>query len=230
MLIAVFVFFESTLKHTWGTFDLLQKLKRPKTIPTILEREDVLRIINHFHAPQLYTWYLVVYSCGLRMSEALSLTINDIDATRNRLIVRGGKGRKDREIPLPNATLNAIRKYWKSHRNPKYLFPARGRGNNKAQISNKPMASSSVQKPLRIVLKELGITKKITTHTFRHSYATHLLDAGVSIRHVQLYLGHANVETTCIYLHLTKDASGKALILINNLMGGFKDGEDKPNI
>jgi integrase len=164
------------------------------------------------------------------MKEALNLTINDIDSGRRRLIVRNGKGQKDREIPLPENTLGALRKYWASHRNPKYIFPARTLGKKSAPTSARPIAKGAVQVPLQKVLKELGITKRVTPHTFRHSYATHLLDAGVSIRHVQMYLGHAKVETTCIYLHLTKDASGKALVIIDALMEGFTDGKDKPNI
>lgn len=199
-------------------------------MPTILEREEVFRIINHFRVPQLFTWYFVVYSCGLRSGEALKLTIQDIDSGRKKLIIRNAKGGKNREVPLPEATLKALRIYWASHRNPKYIFPARGRGNNEAPTSEIHMPISTVQIPLQKVLKELGIQKRVTPHTFRHSYATHLLDQGVNIRHVQFYLGHVCVETTCIYLHLTKDASEKAVKSINELMEGFKNGKDKPNI
>lgn len=145
-------------------------------------------------------------------------------------MIRNAKGGKNREVPLPEATLNALRFYWASHRNPKFIFPARGRGNHEASTSETHMPISTVQIPLQKVLKELGIQKRVTPHTFRHSYATHLLDQGVNIRHVQFYLGHVCVETTCLYLHLTKDASEKAIKAIDELMEGFKNGEDKPDL
>jgi integrase/recombinase XerD len=130
-------------------------------------------------------------------------------------------------MPLPESTLYLLRDYWKRHRNPLWIFPRLGRSSKEGPTATRPMAKASVQGALRRVLKELTITKRVSIHTFRHSYATHLLEAGVNIRRIQQYLGHHSLTSTMVYLHLTTQGHEHAYGIINDLMKG--DGHDHDN-
>ena len=154
------------------------------------------------------------------MHEALFLQVTDIDAQRMRIHVHRGKGAKDRYVPLPEATLNILRYYWKLHRNPVWIFPRLGRSSKEGPTATIPMKKSSVQGALLRVLKQLNIKKRISIHTLRHSYATHLLEAGVNIRRIQQYLGHSSLNSTMVYLHLTTQGHEHAHGIINDLMKG----------
>lgn len=214
-------FYTVTLPQDWETIKLL-KIKRLATPPTVLSIDEVRLILKTARTPQIKTFLTTVYSCGLRLSEALNLMVDDVDGQRMTLRVRDGKGAKERFVPLPKSTYELLREYWKKHRNPRYLFPALGRRGNQGPVALRPMAQGSVQGALRRILKQLPkIKKHATIHTLRHSYATHLIEAGVNIRLVQQYLGHASLVNTMIYLHVTDlgndDASGR----INRLMGGL---------
>jgi site-specific recombinase XerD len=159
-----------------------------------------------------------IYSCGLRIKEAVHLQVRDIDSARMLVHVRLGKGGKDRYVPLPQKTLELLRLYWKTHRNPVWLFPAPGRGNIGEPTASAPMPISSVQQAFRAALKDAGISKDARVHTLRHSYATHLLEAGVNLRQIQVYLGHNSVQTTSFYTHLTMISNTQACQAINDLM------------
>ena len=135
--------------------------------------------------------------------------------------VHRGKGAKERYVPLPKKTLTLLRAYWKTHRNKDWIFPALGRSGTEGPTATRPMLKCSVQGALRRALVELGIQKRVRVHTLRHSYATHLLEAGVHIRALQSYLGHAKIETTMIYLHLTSTGHRDSAAKINRLMGGI---------
>lgn len=214
-------FYTVTLPSGWETLKLL-KTKRLSAPPTVLSIDEVRLILATARTPQLRAFLTTVYSCGLRLAEALDLRVDDVDRARMMLRVQKGKGDKGRDVPLPASTYGLLRAYWKTHRNPRLLFPALGRSGTQGAGALKPMAQGSVQGALRRILKELPqIRKRATIHTLRHSYATHLLEAGVNIRQVQQYLGHASLVTTMIYLHVTDlgndDASGR----INRLMGGL---------
>jgi len=212
-------FYTKTLPMDWETLRLL-KIKRLTTPPTVLGIEEVRLILNTARTPQLKTFLTTVYSCGLRLSEALNLQVSDVDSARMTLRVLG-KGSKERFVPLPESTLEILREYWVTHRNPRLLFPALGRRRNLGHTAERPMAIGSVQGALRRVMAELPkIQKHVTTHTLRHSYATHLIEAGVNIRLVQQYLGHASLVTTMIYLHVTDQGNDDATGRINRLMGG----------
>ena len=214
-------FYTRTLPMEWETIKLL-KIKRLSTPPTVLGIDEVRLILSSARQPQVKTFLSTVYSCGLRLSEALFLEVGDIDKERMALRVRDGKGEKTRYVPLPKSTYLLLREYWKTHRNKRLLFPALGKRHDQGPTAQKPMAISSVQGALRRILAKLPqIKKHATIHTLRHSYATHLIEAGVNIRMVQQYLGHASLVNTMIYLHVTDlgndDASGR----INRLMGGL---------
>jgi len=132
--------------------------------------------------------------------------------------VHRGKGAKDRYVPLPPRTLMVLRRYWATHRHSVWLFPAIGRGHQPASSATEPMARSSVHGAMKRVVRDLGIKKKVTIHTLRHSYATHLLEAGINLRLIQQYLGHSSLQATMIYLHLTSLGQEQARATINTLM------------
>lgn len=135
------------------------------------------------------------------------------------LHVHRGKGAKDRYVPLPESTIHILRHHWKTHRHPYLIFPAIGRGNKTASSTALPMARSSVQGAFRRAKEMVGITKKgVSIHTLRHSYAIHLLEAGVNLRSIQQFFGHAQLETTMVYLHLTNKGQLDAWDKINELM------------
>lgn len=213
-------FYSVTLPMEWETLRLL-KVKRLSTPPTVLSIDEVRLIIDAARTPQARAFLATVYSCGLRLQEALNLEVRDIDSERMMVRIRG-KGSKQRDVPLPASTYEVLKTYWKTHRNPRLLFPALGRRHNGGRTAEMPMARSSVQGLLRRILAQLPkIKKHATLHTLRHSYATHLIEAGVNIRIVQQYLGHASLETTMIYLHVTDLGNANAVERINRLMGGL---------
>jgi len=212
-------FFINVLKRDWHTLELIHA-KRDQTLPTVLSVKEVWTIINAVTTIQNKAYLTAVYTCGLRLHEALFLQVIDIDAQRMRIHVHRGKGAKDRYVPLPESTLYLLRDYWKRHRNPLWIFPRLGRSGHEGPQATRPMAKASVQGALRRVLKQLTITKRISIHTLRHSYATHLLEAGVNIRRIQQYLGHSSLNSTMVYLHLTTQGHEHAYGIINSLMKG----------
>jgi site-specific recombinase XerD len=169
--------------------------------------------------PHFQTYFWTVYSLGLPRTEGLHLQVRDIDAARMAVHVHLGKGAKDRYVPLPSRTLAMLRTHWATHRHPVWLFPAHGRDPRQATAAEGPMPRSSVQKALQRVVQELKFQKAISIHTLRHSYATHLLEAGVNLRLIQQYLGHSSLRTTMIYLYLTSVSHEQAFARIEELMG-----------
>jgi len=212
-------FFINVLKRDWHTLELIHA-KREQRLPTVLSLNEVWNILNAVRTPQNKAYLTAVYTCGLRLHEALFLQVTDIDAQRMRIHVHRGKGAKDRYVPLPESTLYLLRDYWKRHRNPLWIFPRLGRSGQESPKAARPMAKASVQGALRRVLKQLKIIKRVSIHTLRHSYATHLLEAGVNIRRIQQYLGHSSLNSTMVYLHLTTQGHEHAYDIINELMKG----------
>jgi len=219
-------FFINVLKRDWHTLELIHA-KREQRLPTVLSLKEVWSILNAVTTPQNKAYLTAVYTCGLRLYEALYLQVTDIDRDRMRIHVHRGKGAKDRYVPLPESTLYLLRDYWKRHRNPLWIFPRLGRSSKEGPTATRPMAKASVQGALRRVLRQLNITKRISIHTLRHSYATHLLEAGVNIRRIQQYLGHSSLNSTMVYLHLTTQGHEHAYGIINELMKGDDHDHDK---
>lgn len=207
------------LKRDWHTLSLIYA-KREQRLPTVLSTKEVWTILNAVRTPQNKAYLTTVYSCGLRLHETLYLQVSDIDSDRMRIHVHRGKGAKDRYVPLPESTLNILRNYWKQHRNSAWIFPRLGRSGKEGPTATIPMNKSSVQGALRRVLAQLNFRKRISIHTLRHSYATHLLEAGVNIRRIQQYLGHHSLNSTMVYLHLTTQGHEHAYGIINTLMKG----------
>jgi site-specific recombinase XerD len=214
-------FYTNVLKQDWHLFTYL-KAKQEKRLPCVLSREEVYRVLKTVTVQSYYTYYFTVYSCGLRLSEGLNLRVSDIDNSRMMIHVHRGKGAKDRYVPLSEETLKVLRRYWSTHRNPKLIFPGRGRGKNKASTNDRVMPESSVQGTFRKARFAAGIKKRrVTIHTLRHCYATHLLEAGVNPRVVQRYMGHSNLETTMAYFHLTQKGVEDSYRIINQMMKGL---------
>lgn len=217
-------FFEKVLQRDWPLLQLL-RAQRERKLPAVLSVEEVRRTLGCIRTFHNYAFLTTVYSCGLRLQEGLHLEVADIDSARLMIHVHRGKGAKDRYVPLPKATLGLLRKYWVTHRNPALLFPAIGRGHQAAPGATTPMATSSVQGAFRQAVVAAGIHKRpVSVHTLRHCYATHLLEAGVNLRTIQRYMGHTDLETTMVYLHLTQKGQEDAAQLIDTVMGGLDHG------
>ncbi len=214
-------FFEHVLHRDWHILTIL-RAQTEKRLPEVLSTDEIKVILANVSTFHNYVFLTTVYSCGLRLSEALNLCVTDVNKDRMMIHVHFGKGAKDRYVPLPESTYQLLRKYWATHRNQVLLFTARGRNGKQGATSKVPMAKSSVQGGLRRARYKAGVKRKgICTHTLRHSYATHLLEAGVNLRVIQRNLGHSRLETTMLYLHLTKKGHEDSYQLINELMSGF---------
>lgn len=174
--------------------------KRRKRLPVVLTPAEVQRLIAG--AKNLYhrTMLLTLYGAGLRRSELCRLKVRDIDSQRMVLRVERGKGGVDRDIPLSPTLLTALREYWRWMRPQTYLFP----GTRHGWRADRPITAKVIWDAVRIATEHAGIDKHVTPHTLRHSYATHLLEAGADLRTIQLLLGHADLSHTTVYLHLSR--------------------------
>jgi integrase/recombinase XerD len=209
-------FFQHTLGREWKVFQLIRP-PQEKKLPVVLSVEEVATILSRVRIQHYRVCLTIIYACGLRLLEGVRLQVKDIDSARRMLHICKGKGGKDRYVPLPEASLEMLRKHWLSHHNRVWMFPALRTGQSPEQASQ-PMSESNVQKSFRLALWESGIHKNATVHTLRHSYATHLLEAGVNLRIIQSYLGHASPATTAIYTHLTSTTDIQASDKINQLV------------
>jgi integrase/recombinase XerD len=188
-------FYSVTLKRAEQVKDIPYP-KRPKTLPVILSQEEVLSVFKAIRSLKYKAIIATAYAAGLRISEVCGLRIADIDSQRMRLHIRSGKGKKDRYVMLAESLLELLRQYYKAVR-PKgeYLFPG--------QNPSRPISTTAVSLILRRVMHETGLSKKVTMHTFRHCFATHLIEAGTDIRILQVLLGHSSIRTTIRYTHIT---------------------------
>jgi integrase/recombinase XerD len=153
-----------------------------------------------------------MYACGLRISEAATLQVGAIDSA-NLLVRIIGKGDKERRVPLPQPTLHDLRKLWRTHRHPRWLFPNRGGTNTLNQ--------QVLGRTFKAAVRRAGITRRVTPHALRHSYATRLLESGVDTRVVQILLGHVNIATTAIYTHLTEPTRVLLRDVLDKVMSGL---------
>jgi integrase/recombinase XerD len=209
-------FYTRTCKRNWETLAKM-KLQNVKSLPEVLTIQQVHSIIDHCTTKRMTTYFWTVYSLGLRMQEGLNLQVGDIDANRGMVHVHRGKGAKDRYVPLPTSALHMLRSYWLEHRHRRFLFPADGRHHKEMHAAKTPMSPTAVQGAMKKITRQIDFGKKVSTHTLRHSYATHLLEAGVSLRVIQQYLGHSSLQTTMVYLHLTDSATIDARKAIEKL-------------
>ena len=215
VLCAVKFLYQHTLRREWPVLDFV-KPRRGRKLPVVLSRAEVQQVLSCLRKAHYRVCLSTIYSCGLRLKEGVELQVKDIDSSRMVIQVRKGKGGKDRYVPLPQRTLELLRSYWLSHRNPVWLFP--GQGEFTRAEANKAMCPSGVQRAFRAALADSGIQKQASVHTLRHSWATHLLEAGVNVRQIQKYLGHSSLKTTLLYTHLTDQSEGKNRETIDRLM------------
>jgi integrase/recombinase XerD len=203
-------FYRECLKVTgWTVFEDL-RIALPKTLPVVLDRQQVQKLLCTVREPRFAVCLRLIYYCGLRISEAVSLAVKDFGQHHGspHLHIRDGKGGKDRYVPVPEGMLQELRAFWRTHRNPTLIFPALPRAAGPVipvalSRTTQPMSTASVQEVFRLARQASGSHPDATTHTLRHSYATHLLEEGVSVRQISSYLGHESLDTTAIYVHLT---------------------------
>jgi len=200
-LSALRFFFRKTLRRPSVVEDLPGP-KRPIRLPEVLSRDEVERLIQCAASPLHRILLLTLYATGVRREELVRLKISDLDTDRMLVRIRQGKGRKDRDIMLSPALLAELRQYWRSA-NPKpttYLFPGRGPHPN----TEVPIDSRSIFNAVQQAAQRAGLGKRVHPHTLRHCFATHLLESGADLRTIQLLLGHADLDTTSRYLHLSE--------------------------
>jgi len=211
-------FYEKTLKRDWSLTGVPTP-KREKKVPVVLTHEQVRAILSRVRTLRHRACLTLIYSCGLRLHEACQVKVTDLDRVRGLLHVKG-KGSKERYVPLPEPILPLLADCWRSHRNEIWLFPWVGRGSagRHAQHNDRHVPLTTVQQAFRKAYLESGITKKVSVHSLRHAYATHLLEKGVSMRQIQEWLGHASPSTTAIYAHLTAQSIQVAAQAVTHLM------------
>jgi integrase/recombinase XerD len=208
-------------RTTLGRPELVEMIpfgKKPKTLPTVLGPEEVLRLLDAAPSGRDRVLLQTAYSCGLRIGELIRLKVTDIDSVRMVIAVRQGKGRKDRLVPLSPRLLEVLRVYWEHDRPKGWLFPG--------QDPERPLDSSSVQRMCQNLVARLRLGKRVTPHTLRHSFATHMLEAGVDLRTLQAILGHSDLATTAHYLHVETARLRRVPALLDRLM--LPAGEGRP--
>ncbi len=209
-------FFKHVLKKEWQWLSII-KPPQSKTLPDILSQQEIEKIIRSTREARYQVYFFTVYSMGLRLGEALNLNVSDIDAANMRVHVRNGKGGKDRFVILPQASLLLLRQYWRAHRNPDWLFP-QGKDAKKRGKVQAPMDRRGIQKSFKLIAKRCGIHKKVSIHSLRHCYGTHLVEAGLNLRAIQHEMGHENPTTTAIYTQLTRTVQQNTVALINTVV------------
>ncbi len=192
------------------------KVKRPERLPVILTKREVRKILSMVRVLDYKVCLKLMYSCGLRIGEAVKIAPADIDGERKILHVKNGKGRKDRAVPIPDNIYEKLRQYWLTHKNRNLLFPTRGSSDRES--CNISIKRRVLQVAFKKALLESGVIRKATPHTLRHSYATHLLEAGINIRVIQKFLGHRSLRATIVYIHLTSTTEQRSVNLLNDLM------------
>ncbi|MBC8503380.1 MAG: site-specific integrase [Chloroflexi bacterium] len=206
-----------TLRRQLTTFDLMRP-RREKKLPVVLSVAEVGQILGQIRRFRYQVCLSTIYACGLRIQEGTLLQVGDIDSDRMLVHVRKGKGSKDRCVPLPERILGILRRYWITHRHEVWLYPVKTPAGVSLSEASHPMSVKGVQDAFRAALEESGVRKKATVHTLRHSWATHLLEAGISLRLIQGYLGHSSPATTAIYTHLTRKTDVMTVEAINQML------------
>ncbi len=198
-------FFTEILKKEVGEIKMPKKENR---LPEVLSKEEVSKLLNSTETRKSRLILSLLYSSGLRVSELVHLKPSDINFSENTGWVRRGKGSKDRMFILSNGLGNELQEYMKKRKDAKYLFS-----------QEEPLTTRNIQKIVKHVRTRADIQKKITPHTLRHSFATHLLEAGTDIRMIQNLLGHSSLNTTQLYTHISSEQIRKIQNPLDNLVG-----------
>lgn len=229
---ALMAFFLDCVKVSGWTVFRDIRIAEPQVLPVVLSRVEVQSLLHSVSEPRFRTVLSLMYHCGLRVGEAVSIAVRDVHGrvTPPRLHIRNGKGGKDRFVPIAPAMVDELRRWWATHRNRTFLFPSPGRGwadrteslSQSMARSTAPMSISSVQMAYRVARAASAVNTASTTHSLRHSYATHLLEEGVSLLQISKYLGHESIETTVIYTHLTAISEAKTQAALTTLYQPLK--------
>ncbi len=206
-------FFVKTLKrHQFR--DFLPYPRDRRRLPTILSLEEVARLIDAAGTLYRRALLMTLYGTGMRRAELTRLKVSDIDSQRMMIRVDQGKGGRSRDLPLSPALLETLREYWRWRKPNNYLFPSR----DPRRGPDHPISDKSVWIACQEAARQAGLNKRVTPHTVRHSWATHLLEAGTDLRTIQVLLGHGDLETTAKYLHLSQ----RHLHAVNNPLESLK--------
>jgi len=215
-------FIDLLQRPDWTVFSQI-RTRDHDSLPAVLTRAQVQYLIGLIRLRRYRTPIKLIYCCGLRLSECLALTIHDIAGTENKLFIRDSKGHRDRVVPLPDPLLHELRRYWAFHQHPLLIFPNVGQGDSNLQslarrmrTATSPIPCSSLQRIMVLARKQLNIPAA-SIHSLRHSFATHLLEAGAHLHTIQKLLGHKQITTTMIYLHVTHQTTQDALRLMDQL-------------
>ena len=208
-LFAVRFLYRYTLRRPSSTLDLI-RVKRDRKLPAVLSHGEVRQLLAHIRRPQARIGALLMYSCGLRVSQAVHLTIPDVDSRRMVLCLRHAKGGQEQYVLLPQRTLELLRDYWREHRPAHWLLPDRS--------GTRPIRREAVLKAIDAAAQEAHLPKHVSCHTLRHSYATGLLEHQIDLRVIQWLLGHRSIRSTALYAHLTSGAMQKVQTTLNGLM------------
>ena len=190
-------------------FDSIPRPKRERRLPVVLSREEIQRLFSVVENIKHKALLMVAYDAGLRLSEIRNLQIDDIDSQRNVIRIRQGKGKKDRYTRLSPGLLKLLREYWRAERPQRLLFPG--------ATKQKTYDLATPGRILKRLCRKAGISKRVSMHSLRHSFATHLLEAGADLRVIQQMLGHSKIQTTCLYTHISVDQQADAPSLIELL-------------
>jgi site-specific recombinase XerD len=188
-------FFRVTLGRD-ETFGGLPCARERKRVPVVLSQEELRRFFAVIRNPKHKAMFMTAYGAGLRVSELVALRVEDIHSARMLIHIREGKGQKERYAKLSGHLLEVLRDYYRTCRPSSWLFPG--------QEPDKPMSRMSVNRIADYIRRRAGLGKRISPHTFRHSYATHMLDAGADLRTIQVLLGHRHIKSTTIYMHVSQ--------------------------
>ncbi len=229
---ALLCFYVQLLKVAGWTVFKEVRIAEPQVLPMVLSRSEVRSVLGVVREPRFRTCLGLMYHCGLRVGEAVRIEVKDIHGRENppRLHVKNGKGGKDRYVPISAAMVEELRQWWRTHQNPRFLFPTPGRGwadrtftlSQSMHQGTGPMSESCVQSDYRMARAASGVNPASTTHTLRHSYATHLLEEGVSLLQISRYLGHNTLDTTVIYTHLTAVSEARTQAALSKLYQNLK--------
>ena len=204
------------------------RIAEPLVLPVVLSRPEVAAVLGAVREPRLRVCLELIYHCGLRVGEAVRVEVRDLHGSRSpqpRLHVRCGKGGGDRFVPMSPCMVERLRQWWKQHQHPRWLFPGPGTGWRErgytaleaAARATTHLSVSAGQNTFRLARAHRGINPAATPHTLRHSYASHLLEEGVSLRQISQYLGHASLDTTVIYTHLTSMSEARTRAALETL-------------
>lgn len=228
-IVALRTFFRDHLGRDWALWRTV-RVRGRESLPWVLSREEVAAVIGAARMMRFRVLFTLIYHCGLRLGEAIRIAPADIDAKALRIHIRHAKGGKDRYVPVSAGMEAQLRAFWYLHRNRKWMFPGLGRGwkglkvtaQEAARKSGHPISEAGVQIAFQRCVADSGVGKRATVHTLRHSYATHLLEAGIALPLISKYLGHSSIKTTVVYTHLTSVSEDRTREALETLHAGLR--------